>query len=432
MAIWSPVYECMPRPELAQLQLERLQAAVNRGYKNVAFYHRLFQTTGLAPEDIQAREDLQSIPFTTKTDLRDAYPYGMFGVPLREVVRLHASTGTTGKPTVCGYTHTDLRNWSELVARMLAGGGVTKDDVVQIFFNYGLFTGAFGVHYGAEQIGASVIPASSGATRRQVVLMQDFRTTVLVGNPSYALHLAEVMEEMGVGPASLALRTGIFGGEPWSERMRSEIESRLHLTAFDNYGISEVIGPGVAFECEHKQGLHLNEDHFLAEIVDPETGAPREPGETGELVLTTLTKEALPLLRYRTRDLTSISYEPCPCGRTTARLARIMNRCDDMIIVRGVNIFPSQVEAVLAEVEGVQPQYQIILEREGALDQMEVLVEVSPQAMVDTAAALLSLQREITTRLHAALGLTPKVRLVEARTLERGERSNRVVDRRTI
>jgi len=430
MAVWSPAYECMPRQELAQLQLERLQAVVNRSYRNVAFYHRLFHGMGLQPEDIQSLEHLTAIPFTTKASLRDAYPYGMLGVPLREVVRLHVSTGTAGKPTVCAYTRSDLRNWSELVARVLTGGGVTKDDVVQIFFNYGLFTGGFGIHYGAEEIGASVIPASSGATERQITLMQDFRTTALVGNASYALHLAQVMEQQDVVSSTLALRVGLFGGEPWSEAMRAELESRLHLKASDNYVVSEVIGPGIAFECEAGHGLHLNEDHFLAEIVDPESGEVLPPGTQGELVLTTLTKEALPLLRYRTRDLTSLDPQPCPCGRTTARIARISRRCDDMIIVRGVSVFPSQVEAVLTEMEGVQPHYQIIVDRAVALDELEVLVEVSPDLATDSAAALLALERQITAKLHATLNLTPRVRLVEAHTLPRGEQAHRVIDRR--
>ena len=432
MGIWNEAYECMPRKALEQLQLERLQAAVNRSYKNVAFYHRLFHGLGLNPEDIQSPEDLRRVPFTTKGDLREAYPYGMFGVPLREVVRLHVSTGTTGKPTVCGYTRTDLRNWSELVARVLTGGGVTKDDVVQVFFNYGLFTGAFGIHYGAEEIGASVIRASSGAAERQITLMQDFRTTALVGTPSYALHLAEVMERMDVVPSSLALRVGLFGGEPWSERTRQELESRLHISATDNYGLSEVIGPGVAFECEQKCGLHLNEDHFLAEIVDPESGEARAPGQQGELVLTTLTKEALPLLRYRTRDLTSLNPEPCGCGRTTARIARISNRCDDMIIVRGVNLFPSQVEEVLTEVAGASPRYRIVVDREGGLDELEVWVALPASLAVDTAGALLSLQREIAGKLHGALGITPKVRLVEPRELDQEGTTGRVVDRRQL
>ena len=431
MAIWNPVCETLPRAELAQLQLERLQAAVNRSYKNVAFYHRRFHSLGLDPEAVQSLDDVARLPFTTKDDLQEAYPYAMLGVPLREVVRLHATTGTAGKPTVCAYTKSDLRNWTELVARVLVGGGVTKDDVVQVFFHYGLFSGAFGVHYGAEEVGASVIPASSGSTERQLTLMQDFRTTALVGNPSYALYMADVMEQLDIVPSSLALRVGLFGGEPWSEEMRRQLESRLHLTAYDNYGLSEMIGPGVAFECEARCGLHLNEDHFLAEIVDPDSETPRAAGEEGELVLTSLTKEALPLLRYRTRDLTTLLPEPCACGRTTARLARIARRCDDMIIVRGVSLYPSQVAAVLQSVEGTGARYQIVVDRPGALDEIEVAVELAPGVAADSAAALLSLQQELAKRLHAALNLTPKVRLVEPRSLEQQE-GGRVIDRRAF
>jgi len=431
MAIWNPEAETMPRADLLQLQLERLQAATNRAYKNVAFYRRKFDELEIVPEQIQSFHDLRRLPLTTKEDLREAYPYGMFGVPLREVVRIHASSGTTGRPTVCGYTRRDLRTWSELVARIMTAGGVTHDDVVQICFGYGLFTGAFGLHYGAELIGASVIPASSGNTQRQIQLMQDFRTTALVGTPTYALRITEVMDEMRVTPSELSLRVGLFGGEPWSERSRAVLESRLHLRASDNYGLSEVMGPGVAGECECNSGLHLNEDHFLAEIIDPATGEQAPDGEEGELVLTTLTKEALPLVRYRTRDVTRLNPEPCACGRTLARMARVHTRTDDMLIVRGVNVYPSQVEAVLAEIEGLEPHYQIVLEREGALDRMEVWVEVPAELFGDAVGSLRQMEERIGERMRSVLGLSPRIRLVEPRSLQRSEgKAKRVVDKR--
>jgi phenylacetate-CoA ligase len=431
MKIWNQEAETLPRQDLEQIQLERLQASINRAYKNVAFYRKRFQELDIRPEDIQSLDDLKRIPFTTKDDLRDNYPYDMLAVPLREVVRLHASSGTTGKPTVCGYTAEDLKVWSELTARVLTAGGVTKDDLVQISFGYGLFTGAFGHHYGAELIGASVIPASVGNTERQVTIMQDFRTTALIGTPSYALHIAEIMEDMGVNPKALSLRVGLFGSEPWSERMRQEIETRLNIRATDNYGLSEVLGPGVSGECEYKCGLHLAEDHFLPEIVDPETGASCPPGVEGELVLTTLTREALPILRYRTHDITSLNPEPCACGRTLVRMARVMHRTDDMLIIRGVNVYPSQVEAVLAEIEGIQPHYQIILDRKGALDEFQLLVEVSPQIFAGEVSALVALEDCIRSRMGSVLGVAPQIKLVEPRTLERSVgKARRVIDRR--
>jgi phenylacetate-CoA ligase len=431
MPIWTKRWECIDREELRQVQLERLQATVNRAYKNVRFYHRQMDELGLAPEEVQSLDDLLRFPFTTKDDLREGYPYQMFAVPLREIVRIHASSGTTGRPTVCGYTKRDLQSWAELVARILTAGGVTRNDVVQIFFGYGIFTGAFGHHYGAEEIGASVIPASAGGTERQIQLMQDFRTTALVGTPSYALYIAETMDEMNVHPEQLSLRVGLFGAEPWSERMREAIESKLHITASDNYGLSEIIGPGVSGECEHRTGLHINEDHFLVEIIDPQTGEVLEPGQEGELVITTLTKEAMPLLRYRTRDLTRLDYQPCPCGRTTARMARVHRRTDDMIIYRGVNIYPSQVEAILAEVEGTEPHFQIVLERKGALDEMEIQVEMSPDIFPDAMRKLVEMEEKIRSTVTARIGISPRIKLVEPKTLERTSgKAKRVIDRR--
>jgi len=431
MVMWNPEAETMPRPDLLQLQLERLQAAINRAYRNVAFYRRKFDDIGLLPEQVQSLADVERLPLTTKDDLRQAYPYGMFGVPLREVVRIHASSGTTGRPTVCGYTRRDLRVWSELVARVMTAAGVTRDDVVQICFGYGLFTGAFGLHYGAELIGASVIPASSGNTERQIALMQDFRTTALVGTASYALRITEVMDEMRVTPSELSLRVGLFGAEPWSERTRELLQARLGVRASDNYGLSEVMGPGVSGECEHCTGLHINEDHFLAEVIDPATGRPLPMGEEGELALTTLTKEALPLIRYRTRDVTRLDPEPCACGRTLMRMARVHARTDDMLIVRGVNIYPSQVETVLAEIEGLEPHFQIVLERTRALDEMEVWVEVPAELFADGVGSLRRMEERIAERMRSVLGLAPKVRLVEPRSLERSEgKARRVIDKR--
>ncbi len=429
--MWNPQMETMPRRELEQLQLERLQVVVNRAYKNVSFYHRRFEEAGLQPEDIQELADLCKIPLTSKADLPESYPYGMFAVPLREVVRLHASSGTTGRPTVVGYTRNDLENWSEMVARLLVAGGVTAEDVVQISFGYGLFTGAFGLHQGAEKIGASVIPSSAGNTERQVMIIRDFRTTALVGSPSYALRIAEVMEEMEVDPNEVVLRVGLFGSEPWSEAMRREIEKRLHVVATDNYGLSEILGPGVSGECEAKNGLHLAEDHFLTEVVDPDTLEPVQPGQAGELVFTTLTKEAFPLLRYRTGDISSLNYEPCLCGRTLARMARVRGRTDDMLIVRGVNVWPSQIEAVLMEMGEVEPHYQIIVDREGALDDLEVQVEVSEHVLKDGIRQMVELERRLEHRLASTLGLSTHVKLVEPRTIERsGGKARRVIDRR--
>ena len=431
MPIWNRKAETISRAELEQVQLERLQAVVNRVYRNVRFYRRKFDQLGITPEDVLGLEGLKNLPLTTKDDLRDSYPYEMFAVPLREVVRIQSSLGTTGRPTVCGYTKNDLRMWSELVARALSAGGVTKDDVVQISFGYGLFTGAFGLHYGAERIGASVIPVSSGNPEQQVQILQDFRTTALVGTPSYALYIAETMEEMGIKPASLSLRVGLFSSEPWSESMRKEIETRLNINATDNYSISEVIGPGVSGECELKHGLHINEDHFIPEIIDPDTGATLGYGQEGELVLTTLTKEAFPLIRYRTRDITSLIPEPCPCGRTFARMSRVHGRTDDMLIVRGVNVFPSQIETCLFEIEGVEPHYQIIVERIGALDEMTLLVEVSEGIFTDRMDKMVGLGDRIRSKLEEAIGLSPRVKLVEPKTIERSVgKATRVIDKR--
>ena len=417
MPIWNPRIETAPRADIEQLQLERLQAIVNRIWERVPFYRRRFEELGFMPEHLRSLDDLRLLPFTLKEDLRRGYPYDLFAVPLREVVRVHASSGTTGPPTVVGYTKNDVRHWRELVARVLSAGGITKDDVIQISFSYGLLTTAFGLHQGAEEIGASVIPVSAGAVERQIEIMQDFRTTALAGTPSHALQIAEALEEARVPRSSLHLRWGMLGSEPWTEEVRAKIESRLGISATDNYGISEVMGPGVSGECEEqKDGLHINEDHFLCEIVDPGSGEVLPPGETGELTITTLTKEALPILRYRTGDLTSLNPRPCPCGRTLARMARVFRRTDDMIIVGGVKVFPSQIAAVLTEIEGVEPQYEVIVDRSGPVDKLEVRVEVSTHLLTGDVGHLLRTQNLLAQKLQKALGVTTEVRMVEPKS----------------
>lgn len=430
---WEPDKECMDREEVEQLQLERLQATLNRVYAHVPFYRKRFDATGISPEDVASLADLSRLPLTTKEDLRDNYPYGLFAVPMREVVRVHASSGTTGAPTVVGYTRNDIKTWSNLVARILVAGGVTKDDVVQIAFGYGLFTGAFGLHYGAERLGASVIPTSSGNTARQIKVMMDFKTTALVSTPSYALLIGDTLREMGIPVSALSLRYGLFGAEPWSDAMRQEIEDKLGIVATDNYGLSEIIGPGVSGECLERRGLHINEDHFLVETVNPETLRPVAPGETGELVITTLTKEAFPMIRYRTRDLTCMLSGDCPCGRTGRRMSRVLGRSDDMLIIKGVNVFPSQIEAVLFEIEGTEPHYQIVVDRKGAMDEATVLVEAAESIFFDQMRRQREMVERIEKRLAQELGISVQVKLVEKKTLERFEgKAQRVVDNRKL
>jgi phenylacetate-CoA ligase len=431
--IWNSKFECMPEEEIRQLQLERLQVTLARVARNVTFYRRLFDNHGLEPEDIKSLDDLPQLPYTLKTDLRDNYPYGMFAVPMRDVVRIHSSSGTTGKPTVVGYTKKDLDTWSELCARFMTAAGVSKEDIVQIAFGYGMFTGAFGLHYGAEKIGAAVVPMSSGNTKKQIMIMQDYKTTALVCTPSYALYLAEAMEEMGVEPKSLSLRWGLFGAEAWSEKMRSQIEERLPIVATDNYGLSEVLGPGVAGECLYKNGQHLFEDAFIYEIIDPQTLKPAPEGEKGELVITTLAKEAFPLVRYRTRDVTRFLPGKCPCGRTGRRIEKVMGRSDDMIIVRGVNLFPSQIEDLLMKMEGVEPHYQILVDRVNNLDTMEIQVEVTEGLMSDEVQKLQSLQQKIQKEIRELYLVSAKVKLVEPHTIQRFEgKAKRVIDKRVI
>jgi phenylacetate-CoA ligase len=431
--IWNQAAETIPREDLEQLQLERLQSTINRVYRHVKYYRNRFDELGLQPGDIRTQEDLGKIPFTTKQDLRDNYPYGMFALPLREVVRIHSSTGTTGKPTVVGYSANDLDSWSEVVARIMTAGGVTKDDVVQIAFGYGLFTGGFGLHYGAEKIGACVIPVSSGNTKRQLMIMEDYRTSVLVCTPSYALFLTEVIEESGVDPARLSLKYGLFGAEPWSEKMRTDIEEKTGIIATDNYGLSEVMGPGVAGECLERSGLHLNEDHFIAEVIDPENGRPLPLGESGELVLTTVTREAMPLIRYRTGDITRLYPDQCSCGRTLLKMDKVTGRTDDMIIFKGINVYPSQIEEILFDFEGVTPHYQIVLTREGSLDTMEILVEVNEAIFFDEMKKQNEMIEKIIETIRGTLGVSAKIRLVEPQTLERFKgKSKRVVDEREM
>ncbi len=427
-------FETLPREALEAIQLRRLQSVAERVFATVPFYRKKFADSGVKPSDIQSLSDLRRLPFTTKQDLRDNYPFGMFAVPMDNVVRIHASSGTTGKPTVVGYTARDIATWSELMARSLSAGGATRDDIIHNAYGYGLFTGGLGVHYGAERLGASVIPISGGNTRRQIMIMKDFGPTILTCTPSYALHLAEAAAEMNVDFESLKFKSGIFGAEPWSERMREEIEKKLYLTALDIYGLSEVIGPGVAIEClEGKKGLHIFEDHFIAEIINPDTGEVLPPGERGELVFTTITKEAFPIIRYRTRDITSLNYEPCKCGRTMVRMNRVSGRTDDMLIIRGVNVFPSQIESVLMEMGEVSPHYQLVVDREGTLDTLTVMVEVDEKSFSDEVKTLQNLEARITKNIRETLAVAVKVKLVEPKTIARSEgKAQRVIDKRKI
>ena len=431
--IWDPKFECMSIPELRDLQLERLKEVCERTYHRIPFYYQAFRKAGVKPKDINSLEDLSRLPFTTKDDLRDNYPFGLFAVPPSDIVEIHTSSGTTGKPIVGGYTHRDIELWSEVMARCLTCSGTTKDDVVQNAYGYGLFTGGLGVHYGARRIGASVIPISGGNTKRQIMIMQDFGSTILTCTPSYTLFLAEVATEMGMTFERMSLKAGNFGAEPWSESMRVEIERKLKLLALDIYGLTEIIGPGVANECQVKEGLHIFEDHFLPEIIDPATGKSLPPGQAGELVITTLTKEAMPLIRYRTRDITALIPQACPCGRTMVRMKRIMGRTDDMLIIRGVNVFPSQIEAVLMQMEETEPHYQIVVDRVGALDELEIQVEVNEGIFSDQIKRLEDIERKIEKEIESALGISVKVKLAEPKSIQRSEgKAKRVIDKRKL
>jgi phenylacetate-CoA ligase len=425
--------ETIPRKDIERLQLERLRACIDRVSNTVPFYRQKLKEAGVAADSIRSLEDLDRLPFTVKSDLRDNYPFGLVAVPMKDVIRVHASSGTTGKPTVVAYTRSDIEMWSDLMARSFAAAGVTSDDIVHNAYGYGLFTGGLGFHYGAERLGAAVIPVSGGNTKRQLMIMRDFGSTVLCCTPSYSLLIAEMAEEDGVDMRSLPLKVGLFGAEPWSEAMRGEIESRLGIVALNVYGLSEVIGPGVAAECTEKRGMHIFEDHFIPEIVDPDTNQRLPDGETGELVFTCVTKEALPLIRYRTRDRSRLIREPCACGRTSARMERVVGRTDDMIIVRGVNVFPSQIETVLLQVGEVEPHYQIVVDRSSDyMDELDVLVE-APAEVYGNQEHLMQLEKRLSFEVQSALGITCKVKLVGPREIERNEgKAVRVVDKRRL
>ena len=431
--LWNPKYEAMPRAEIEKLQIERLRAQLARVYEKVPFYRHAFRQQGITPEKINSLSDLSSIPFTTKQDFRDNYPLGLLAVPMEQVCRVHASSGTTGKPVVAPYTANDLRMWTEVMARTLTSAGVTKNDVMQNCYGYGLFTGGLGFHYGGERVGATVIPSSTGNTKRQLMLIQDLGTSVLTCTPSYTLILAEAAADMGLDLKLTKLRLGVLGAEPWTEQMRAEIESKLPIKAVDIYGLTEVVGPGVSVECSHRCGLHVFEDNFLAEVVNPQTGERLPYGEMGELVLTTLTKEAQPVIRFRTRDITSLNPEPCKCGRTIVRMKKVRGRTDDMLKIRGVNVFPSQIESVLLQVEGVEPQYLIIVDREHHLDDLEIWVEVSEAVFSDEMRKMAALQSRVKEEIDSTLGLNVKVKLVEPKSIARTEgKAKRVVDRREL
>lgn len=433
MLYWNPSYECMPRSEMIKVQTERLKNTVNRVYCNVPFYRDRMHKAGIEPGDIKSLEDLKKLPFTNKEDLRDTYPYGMFAVPMSDIVRIHASSGTTGKQTVVGYTRGDLDSWSEVVARSLCSAGANKESIIQVAYGYGLFTGGLGLHYGAEKIGASVIPISGGNTKRQLTVMKDFGTTILACTPSYALNMAETMEEMGIRKGDLKLKAGIFGAEPWSGNMRKEIEERLGIMAIDIYGLSEIMGPGVSADCTCRNGLHIQEDHFIPEIINPQTLEVLPEDTTGELVLTTITKEGIPLIRYRTHDVSSLKYEKCECGRTLARMSKVTGRSDDMLIIRGVNVFPSQIESILLKTDETAPHYLLMVDRVDNLDILEIWVEMSQNLFSDKIRKIEELEVKIRKDIISILGINAKVRLVEPKTIERSEgKAKRVIDKRRI
>lgn len=423
--------ETMSRGDLERLQLERLKRIVDYCYDNVPFYHERLKNAGVTGDKIKTLSDIQYIPCTTKDDVRDNYPFGMLAQPMRNIVRVHASSGTTGKPTVGAYTRNDLENWADQVARVAVAGGATADDVFQISFGYGLFTGALGLHYGLEKIGATVIPASSGNTQRQLLMFRDFGVTGLVATPSYALYLGEMVRESGYPREDYKLRLGLLGSEGCTEQMRSRIEENLHIFVTDNYGMTELTGPGVSGECECRRGMHFAEDAFLPEIIDSETLEQKAPGEAGELVVTTLLREGMPVLRYRTKDITRLNYEPCPCGRTHVRMEKVMGRTDDMLIIKGVNVFPSQIESVLVGMENVGPHYQLVVRRKNYMDNLEVKVELVSAQLLESYGELEALQQRIHSRLKSVLGLETKVTLVEPKSLERFQgKAKRVLDLR--
>ena len=434
--IYNEEFETLPREVLESLQLKRLQQVVQRVYHTVGFYRTAFDKAGVKPDDIKTLSDLRRLPFTTKQDLKDNYPFGLFAVPMSSIVRLHASSGTTGRSTVVGYTKRDIDTWSELMARCFVAAGLTKNDIIHNAYGYGLFTGGLGAHYGAEKLGASVIPMSGGNTKRQIMILQDFGPTAICCTPSYALNLAEQGKAMGVDMQSLKLRVGILGAEPWSEQLRDEVESKLNITALNIYGLSEIMGPGVSMEClEGRHGMHVFEDHFIVEAIQPETGELLPYGEEGELVFTTITKEAFPLIRYRTRDISRLMVEPCRCGRSHLRMDRVTGRSDDMLIIRGVNVFPSQIEAVLVAVTELEPHYQLLVDRVGSLDTLEIQVEISEKIFADSDEVrnLQKIERRLAKDIKDYLGVTAKIKLVEPKSLQRFEgKASRVVDKRNI
>ena len=430
--IWNEAKECMRRDEMRELQSARLKKVVDRVYHNVEYYRKKMQAVGIEPGDIKGVEDISKLPYTTKDDLRDTYPFGLFAAPQSEIVRIHASSGTTGKATVVGYTRKDIDIWAECVARAFSQAGLGRNDIIQVAYGYGLFTGGLGAHYGAEHLGATVVPMSTGNTKKLTTMMKDFGATAIACTPSYLLHIAETLEADG-DLDKIKLKAAICGAEPWTEQMRLQIEEKLHINAFDIYGLSEIMGPGVACDCEYHKGLHVYEDHFLPEIVDPKTLQPVGENETGELVFTTLTKEGIPLIRYRTKDLTSISYDKCDCGRTLARISRFKGRSDDMLIIRGVNVFPSQVEAALLEIGEAAPYYMLIVDRVNNLDTLEVQVEVDEKFFSDKISELESLTKKIAHAIQQGIGLAVKVKLVEPKTIERSMgKAVRVIDKRKL
>jgi phenylacetate-CoA ligase len=427
--------ETMPLKKMRELQLERLKWAVGHAYKNNAFYRKKYDEAGFKPDQLKSLDDMRRVPFLTKQDMRDNYPFGLFAVPMEKVVRVHSSSGTTGNATVVGYTKKDVDIFAEVVARCLAAYGATEKDVIQVAYGYGLFTGGLGLHYGAEKLGALTIPISGGNTDRQLMLIKDFGTTMIACTPSYLLNIADYIEKKrpDYDMRKTKLKAGVLGAEPWSEAMRKEIEARLGIDAFDIYGLSEIIGPGVSCECSEKSGLHVHEDHFYVEIIDPETGDVLPESEKGEIVYTTLTKEAFPGIRYRSRDITRLYRDTCKCGRTLVKMEKVTGRSDDMLIIRGVNVFPSQIETVLMEVEGTEPHYQIILDRKASLDDVEVMVEVNEKLFSDEVKVLDDLRKRISDRFRSVLGISAKITLVEPMTIARSEgKAVRVVDRRKI
>lgn len=431
--IWNPNKECMPREQMRELQGKRLCKLMQYVYHNVPFYRHKMQEMDLTPDDIREIEDITKLPFTTKQDLRDNYPYGLMAAPLSEVVRVHASSGTTGNPTIVGYTRRDLSIWSEVMSRCLSAYGVTREDTFSVSYGYGLFTGGLGAHYGVENLGATVIPASTGNTEKHVRLIRDLHITGIACTPSYALYLAEVVERMGIRKEELGLRIGAFGAEPWTENMRQEIQSRLGLKGYNIYGLSEIMGPGVSYECQEQYGSHINEDHFYPEIIDPVTCQNLPYGTQGELVFTTLTKEGMPLLRYRTKDLTSLIADPCPCGRTSVRMTPIMGRSDDMLIIRGINVFPSQVESVILGMKEFEPQYLLVVDRKNNLDTLEVQVEVRRDFFSDDIGSMLKLKKTLSDRLKSVLSISAEVKLVEPNSIARSQgKSKRVIDNRVL